>query len=89
MSYGLQVFAPNGTDLRLDINDRTPRLISITAVTTPVGTATSTLSITGADPSTTIVVVDNGAVAVVSASNQVTLYGTATSENTNLKLLAF
>lgn len=89
MSYGLQVFESNGTTLRLDVSDRTPRII-VSRTATPVPSTTGTTNITVSGVATTnFAYTDSGAVAKVTAANTVTVYGTAAGGTTTLRIMAF
>lgn len=89
MSYGLQVLDSSG-NLRLDINDRTPRLkVTVTAVSVPsTSGGTTTVTVTGAQ-TTDVAITDLGAPAIVSSTNTVTVYGTESGGTTNLRVLTF
>lgn len=91
-SYGLQTFAPDGTTLRLNISDRTPRLITtVTAVPVPTGAGTTAVSVPGVSTTSTstVVLTDSGATAQITATNTVTIYGTYDGGTTKLRVLEF
>lgn len=90
MSYGIQIKNAGG-GVTLDISDRTPRLVSITAVTVPTAGTNTTVSVSsGATTANSIAILDSGAEAQVTSTGTVTLYGSSTySGSTNLKLLLY
>jgi hypothetical protein len=89
MSYGLQINNSAG-GLTLRVTDRTIRLASVLAVTSPSsGTTTVTVS-SSATPTNSIAVLENGATAAVSSTGTVTLntasFATSGEYNTKLKV---
>lgn len=89
MSYGLQVFESNGTTLRLDVSDRTPRLlVSRTATPVPASTGTTSVTVSGV-ATTNLAYTDSGAPAKVTAANTVTIYGLASAGTTTLRVMVF
>lgn len=92
-SFGLQTFAPGGTTIRLDISDRTPRLITtVTGVSVPSGAnTTSTVTVSGVSTTNTntVVLTDSGAAAAVTGTNTVSVYGTYDGGTTRLRVLEF
>lgn len=87
MPYGFKFNDSQGVPI-LEIEDSTPRLVSIQDVTVP-SSGTTTVSVSSAATTTnSSVVVDSGASAQVSSTGQVTIIGSAaTSGNTKLRLL--
>ncbi len=89
MAYGLQVLYSDGQTI-LEVSDRTPRLVQITGVTVP-SSGTATVGVTNlANDTNAIAVTENGAVAKVSSTGTVTLYGSTDSSGfTNLRLYLY
>jgi hypothetical protein len=89
MAYGLQTLHTDGTTVLLEISDRTVRLKSVTSITVPTsGTTTVSVSNTS-NTGNAIAVTENGAVAQVTSTGVVTVYGGGVSGNTNLRVYEY
>jgi hypothetical protein len=96
MTYGIRTFDSSGTNITLDISNKTIRLAATVPVTSP-SSGTTTVNISTAAPtatvSNTIAVLENGAATTVNTTGQVVLetayFDTAAKYTTKLRVFVY